>query len=187
MFHLPIVRALRSLLPFFWLFFNGFGIQGYWALLFSFYFSWGSYKFKFKIRCFTETLSWPHCICKKLKGYKKVQTPELLLHSPVRTEQEDASGYTHGSLKATDWTGWDTPHEGHHWPASQATGSPGTWSTRAQMVQNKACLYGPQIPISSCHCDIVLSILCINNVQTALFIDWFKIHTTRSFSLQCQE
>ena len=52
-FHLPVVRALWSLLPFFWLFFNGFGVQRYWTLLFSFHFSWRSYRFKFKIRCFT--------------------------------------------------------------------------------------------------------------------------------------
>lgn len=43
-FHLPIIRALWSLLPLFWLFFNGFGIQRYWCLLFSFYFSWGSWE-----------------------------------------------------------------------------------------------------------------------------------------------
>lgn len=37
-----IVRALRSLLSLFWLFFNGFGIQRYWTLVFSFQFSRGS-------------------------------------------------------------------------------------------------------------------------------------------------
>lgn len=41
-FYLPVVRALRGLLPLFWLFFNGFGIHRHWRFLLSFYFSWGS-------------------------------------------------------------------------------------------------------------------------------------------------